>query len=303
MSDPIAILNGTVTPISQATLSVFDTGFVHGAAVGDMVRTFGHVPFRLGDHIERLQRGINALQIESAPTGGEWEAAVEQVVQHNAGLIPREHDLGIILFATPGWNPTYLPSDADRPSCTWGVHSFPLPFDRMADGMRNGRQLVIPFRRHIPGECLDSTIKWRNRIHWYLADQDARAIDPRSAALLVDFDGHITETSTANFFIVKDGAIRTPRAANTLDGISRRVVFELAGELGIDCDFANLKPEDAYTADEAFLSSTTCCLMPVASIDGHAPGSPIPGSVYMRLMDAWNERVGLHIIGQIMGES
>lgn len=303
MSDPIAILNGTVTPISRATLSVFDNGFVHGAAVGDLVRTFGHVPFRLADHIERLRRGIELLGIEHAPSDDEWESAVGQVVEHNAGLIPPQDDLGIILFATPGWNPTYLPSNADRPTCTWGVHTFPLPFDRMADGMRNGRRLVIPFRRHMPGECLDSTIKWRNRIHWYLADRDAKAVDPHSAALLVDFDGHITETSTANFFVVKDGAIRAPLAENTLDGISRRVVFELAAELGIDCEYADLTPEDAYAADEAFLSSTTCCLMPVAGVDGHAPSSPIPGPVYTRLIDAWNERVGLHIIGQILGDT
>lgn len=299
-AEPIAILNGRVVSVSAAAISVFDTGFVHGAAVGDMIRTFGHRPFRLADHLERLQRGIDAIQIRDTPTPTEWEDAVSQVVSHNAGIIDAADDLGIIVFATAGWNATYLPSDAERPTRTWGVHTFPLPFDRLADGMTNGRALVIPQQRQIPPECLDGTIKWRNRVQWYLADLTARSSDPTATALLLDANGHITETSTANFFVVHNGRIRTPRAENTLDGISRRVVFELAESLNIDCEFADLTPADACAADEAFLSSTTCCLMPVASIDGHRIGPAIPGPVYSRLMSAWNDLVGLNIIGQIL---
>lgn len=300
VSEPIAILNGHAVPVSQAAISVFDTGFVHGAAVGDMIRTFRQRPFRLADHLERFQRGVAALRISGAPKLGEWEAAVEELLDHNAGLIPPESDLGIIVFATAGWNPTYLSPDVDCPTCTWGAHTFPLPFVRLAADMQNGRHLVIPPCRQIPAQCLDGRIKWRNRVHWFLADKEARAANPKASALLVDFDGHMTETSSANFFVVRDGTILTPRPDNTLDGVSRRVVFELARELNLPCEFAELRPADAYTADEAFLSSTPCCLMPVANIDGYHIGDDVPGPVYSRLMTAWNELVGVNIIEQIV---
>jgi branched-subunit amino acid aminotransferase/4-amino-4-deoxychorismate lyase len=311
--EPIAILNGRVLPLSQAAISVFDLGFVHGAAVGDMIRTFRHVPFRLDDHLARLRTGIDALGINAAPTDAEFRDAVREVVKHNAGLISQSDDLGIIVFATAGWNPSYLAAtDEAVPKCTWGVHTFPLPFALWAEKLRHGQPLVIPPVKHIPAECLDGRIKWRNRVHWFLADRAARKasrtlqasgtlVAPAASALLVDFNGHITESSTANFFIVRDGRILTPRPENTLDGISRRVVFELAAELGIPCEFADITPDEATAADEAFTSSTSVCLMPVATLDGHRIGGATPGPVFQRLMEAWNRIAGLDIVAQILG--
>ena len=325
MVEPIAILNGRVLPLSQAAISVFDLGFVHGAAVGDMIRTFRHVPFRPDEHLARLRTGIDALGIDAAPTDGEYRDAVHEIVKHNAGLMSKDGDLGIIVFATAGWNPTYLAAGTSTPSpphaltpspltgtdhglvhhspseCTWGVHTFPLPFALWAEKMRHGQQLVIPPAKHIPAECLDGRIKWRNRVHWFLADRAARKVNPAASALLVDFDGHVTETSTANVFIVRGGRILTPRPDNTLDGISRRVVFELAAELGIPCEYADITPDDAATAEEAFTSSTSVCLMPVATLEGRHIGSESPGPVYRRLMDAWNQLAGLDIVRQIIG--
>jgi branched-chain amino acid aminotransferase len=302
VTEPIAILNGRVLPVSQAAMSVFDLGFVHGAAVGDMIRTFRHVPFRLDDHLARLRTGIDALGIDAAPTDNEYRDAVREVVKHNAALISQDGDLGIIVFATAGWNPSYLAAtDIVVPTCTWGVHTFPLPFGLVSEKMRHGQHLVIPPVKHIPAECLDGRIKWRNRVQWFLADRAARKIDPAASALLVDFNGHVTETSTANFFIVRDGRLLTPRPENALDGISRRVVFELAAELGIRCEFADIAPEDAATAEEAFTSSTSVCLMPVATINGRRIGGETPGPVYRRLMEAWNRLVGLDVVGQIVG--
>ena len=298
--EPIAILNGRIVPVSQASISVFDLGFVHGAAVGDMIRTFRHEPFRLDEHLSRLQTGIEALEIETAPGETEYRDAVRQVVAHNAGLIPRQHDLGIIVFATAGWNASYLgATDQPVPKCTWGVHTFPLPFEFWAEKMQHGQQLVIPPVRHIPPESLDGRIKWRNRVHWFLADRAVRKENPSASALLVDSDGHLTETSTANFFLVKNSRILTPRPDNTLDGISRRVVFELAAELGIPCEYADIRPDEAKSADEAFTSSSASCLMPVATLDGHPIGTATPGPIYLRLMEAWNKLAGLNIIEQI----
>ncbi|MFQ5731814.1 MAG: aminotransferase class IV [Planctomycetaceae bacterium] len=302
MSEPIAILNGRVLPVSRAALSLFDTGFVHGAAVGDVVRTFGHNPFRLDEHLARLRCGIEALGIPTAPDEREFREAVFEVVRHNAGRIAADRDLGVVVFVTAGMNATYL-GTADRATasrCTWGVHTFPLPFEFWAAKMQHGQRLVIPETRQIPADCLNGQIKWRNRAHWILADRLARRTDPEASALLLDFDGHVTETSTANFFAVTDGRLRTPKPENTLDGVSRRVVFELADRLGIPCEFSDLTRDDALAADESFTSSTTCCLMPVTAIDGRRIGDEVPGPVYRRLMDAWNQLAGMNIIEQIV---
>lgn len=297
--EPIAVLNGRVAPVSQAAISVFDAGFVHAAAVADVVRTFAHRPFRLDDHLARLRRGIESLGIDDAPDDRGLRDAVHQVVEHNAGLIPHHHDLGIVLFATAGWNPAYFTETADLPTCTWGVHTFPLPFERQIDAMQRGLQLVVPESRHIPPACLDVSVKWRSRVHWFLADRHVRKIDPRASALLLDERGFLAETAAANVFVVKDGRLRTPEPRNTLDGVSRRVVFELAEQLQIPCDFADIPPGDAFEADEVFTSSTTTCLTPVATIDGRDVGREIPGPIYLRLMEAWNELSGIDIVEQI----
>ena len=300
MPRPVAIVNGCTVPVADANLSLFDTGFVHGAAVGDMIRTFRHEPFRLDDHLQRLRNGIDALGIPDAPSDNDYRNAVQAVVRHNAGLIPKHHDLGVIMFATAGWNRSYLGSAHEPPAtCTWGVHTFPLPFEFWAEKMRHGQHLVIPPARHIPAECLNGRIKWRSRVHWFLADRQAREANPAASALLLDRDGHITETSTANFFVVKNGRILTPRSDNTLDGISRRVVFELAAELGIPCEWTNIGRGDVLSAEEAFTSSSSTCLMPVATLDGERIGGEIPGSVYRRVMAEWNKLAGLNIIEQI----
>ena len=304
MSEPIAILNGRFVSISQATLSVFDSGFVHGAAVGDLMRTFHHRVFDLDAHVDRFFRGIDALGIERrvAPRPADVRKDVLEVVKHNAGLIPADHDLGVVVFATPGANRTYLGAAeyASASRCTWGAHTFPLPFEFWAERVQHGQRLVIPEAKHLPAECLDGRIKWRNRLHWYLADQAARASDAEVSALLLDANGHLTETSGGSFFVVKNGAIRTPKPDNTLDGISRRIVCELAEKLRIPCEFADLTREEALSADECWTASTTYCLMPVAAIDGSAIGGAIPGPVFTRLAEVWNKRAGLNIIHQIV---
>src|SRR2546429_9604409 len=98
--------------------------------------------------------------------------------------------------------------------------------------MRDGAHLVTPSVRHVPPQCYDPKMKYRSRMHYYLADQEARLVDPDALALLLDLDGNITETSGANFQIVEDGRIISPTTRNTLPGVSRAMVIELAGNLG-----------------------------------------------------------------------
>jgi branched-chain amino acid aminotransferase len=297
-NEPIAWINGEYKPITETALHVFDKGIVHGAAVTEMLRTFQHQPFRVKEHLTRLFRGIQTLGVEVFVTQLELLAIIKTVVEHNAALIPASHDLGIIVFATPGTNLTYVGTMGDCEPSSICVHTFPLPFELWAEKTTAGQKLVIPQVRAIPPECIDPRIKHRSRLHWVLADQEARSKVPGSMALVLDFHGRITETSSGNFFAVIDQEIVTPPPERCLGGISQSVVREMAMKLSIPYRTADLFPEDLTIATEAFTSSTPYCLLPVASV-GDVTFKETPGPIYRKLVAAWNELAGVDIIGQI----
>ncbi|WP_166829687.1 aminotransferase class IV [Thalassoroseus pseudoceratinae] len=297
--EPIAYLNGELVPAADAMIPVSDMGFVHGATVTELLRTFHLTPYRLEDHLKRLERSAKRAHIPWPQTQRKIGKAALEVAMHNGQLIASDEELGITIFVTAGPNPTYVGPNAERGGIV-GVHTWRLPMGLWAEKMRNGQELRTPKTRAIPVDSLDPTIKSRSRLHWYIADREVRAEHPKASALLLDHEDHITETSTGNFFIVIDGEILTPPETDTLPGISRMVVQELAAELGIGFRFTKLHRDRIREASEAFTSSTPYCLMPVRSHDGHEIGSKCPGAVFTRLMKAWSDRVGLDIVGQIV---
>lgn len=174
-----------------------------------------------------------------------------------------------------------------------------MPFELWAEKLNHGQHLVTPSVRHIPPESIDPKIKSRSRLHWYLADQQARLADPHAAALILDRDANIAETSSGNFLIARKGTIYTPGHHSALGGVSQQVVMELAAGLGIDCVAGDLKVYDVLNADEAFTSSTPYCLLPVTRLNGRTIGNATPGPLFRKLMTAWNELVGLDVAEQI----
>lgn len=299
--EPIARINDRLVPMSQAAVSLFDLGLVQGAAVTEMVRTFAHRPFRLDAHLERLRRSVRAVGFPIDPALDDLRAKTLEVVELNARLIPPGHDLGIVLFVTAGLNLTYVGAAGAESARTptLCIHTFPLPFELWAEKFDAGQHLVVPSVRHVPPDCIDPQIKMRSRMHWYLADRQARLVDPHASALLLDHEGRVTETSAANFFLVADGAVHTPGAGGTLGGLSQQVVSELCDRLGVPFVSRTVRPYDATNADEAFTSSTPYCLLPVTKFDGRPIGDGRPGPVFRRLIAAWNDLVGLDIIAQM----
>ena len=169
-----------------------------------------------------------------------------------------------------------------------------------AERMWHGARLITPTIRHVPPECYYPGMKYRSRLHFYLADQEARQADPQASALLLDLAGNVTETSAANFLIVKHGTIVSPTLANTLPGVSRQTVVELAGQLGIPFVERDFPLTKALSADEAWLTGTPYCMLPVATINGTTIGAGAPGPVFERVLSAWNDLVGLDIRQQIL---
>ncbi|MDY0169630.1 MAG: aminotransferase class IV [Thermoguttaceae bacterium] len=139
-----------------------------------------------------------------------------------------------------------------------------------------------------------------SQAHLAIADQEAHLADPDAAALLLDLDGNVAETSGANFLIVDQGVIVSPTLRNILPGISRAVVIELAAKLGIHFAERDFQVFNVVNAEEAFTTTTPYCLMPVTKINGIPIGDGKPGPVFARLLEAWSREVGLDIRRQIV---
>ena len=300
--EPQVFLNGEMLPASQAHLTVYDAGVVLGATVTELVRTFRKEPFRLDDHLRRLSQSLHFVGFDIGMSMEELGRIVRQLVAHNAALLGPEDELGVVIFVTAGEYPTYAGGAAGsvRTTPTLCVHTFPLPFELWAEKLLSGIHLVTPSIRHVPPQCYDPKMKCRSRMHYYLADQQARLVDRDAAALLLDLDGNVTETGAANFLMVEDGTVVSPSLRNTLSGVSRATVIELAAKLGIPFAVRDFQVFDAVNADEAFLASTPYCLMSVTKINGTRVGTGKPGAIYGQLVKAWSELVGLDVVQQIV---
>jgi branched-subunit amino acid aminotransferase/4-amino-4-deoxychorismate lyase len=160
-----------------------------------------------------------------------------------------------------------------------------------------GAALVVPATRQVPASSVDPRIKQRSRLHWWLADRQARQ-HPGASALLLDQEGHLTETAAANFLIVEGGSVISPPRGAILDGISLQVVRELCEQLGIPFAERPLTLADARQADEALLCGTSFCLAGVRRLEDQEYAWP--GPVFRRLLGAWSASVGVDIEQQIL---
>ena len=300
MTSSIAWMNGKLVPYALAGLPLWDLGIVAGASVSDMTRTFAHKPFRVPQHLNRLLDSLRKLGFPTPFDHAQLRQATESVLAHNLGLISTDRDLGIVLFSTAGANSTYLgAASASASQPTTIVHTFELPFEIWRPQLRDGVRLRIPSVRQVPGECFDVTHKVRNRLHWWLADQEAARLEPGSKALLLDQAGFLTETSTAALHLVCNDRILTPDSG-VLNSLSRQVVEELATAAGIVTERRPVLPGEIRFASEAFLSSSAAGLLPVSHIQGEPIGQIVPGPVFSQLTRAWSDLVGMDIVKQIL---
>lgn len=298
MPEPLAYLNGQFLPYREARLPLHDAGFIWGATVTDLCRTFRHKLFRLDDHLTRFRQSCQLARVPQPVPDEELRRVAEELTSRNAALIPEDHDLALVMFATPGPIGFYAgeAGGAGQGTPTLGMHTFPLPFGRYGKLCRAGARLRLLGRPVSTG--VDPTIKMRSRLAWWQAEQEVHDIDPAASALFVDASGHVTETAVANFLLVKDGVVYSPPRETILGGISLLTVEELCGELGIPFRFQPLSLADCLLAQEAMLACTSYCLAGVSEITDHR--LTWPGPTLEKLLTAWSQRVGLDIRGQIL---
>ena len=299
--EPLVFLNGQFLPASNAQLPVFDLAVVQGATVSEMTRTFGQKLFRLEDHLRRLFNSLHHVGMEIGLTLDELIRVSQELVAHNAAIAGEAAELALVHFVSAGEHGMYADRPV-RPGPTVCAHTFPLRFEMWTKKLREGVHVVTPAVRQIPPECVDPQIKCRSRMHYYLADCQARAVDSEAVALLLDLNGHVTETNGANFLIVERGALVSPPLEKTLAGISRTMVIELAARLKVRFGQRELTVDDILQADEALLTGTPYCLLPVTRLNGRSIANGRPGAVFQRFVEAWSREVGIDIARQLSGD-
>jgi branched-chain amino acid aminotransferase len=298
MEERIVYLNGALVPESQAKVSVLDSGFNAGDGVYDVTRTFGQKPFRLHEHTERLFRSLQYTRIDCGMSVEAMEKITLEVLERNKPLLHANEDLALWQVVSRG----VRSSRGNRVvgGATVTVYSVIVNFPEFASFYVEGAPIVIPSTRRIPPECLESKAKITNKMNHNMASFEAKQVDPRAIPLMLDIDGNLSETSAHNFFLVVNGKLCTPSDRNVLGGITKEAVFGLAKQLGIEIVEGNFTPYDLYTAEEAFLASTSPTFVPVRTVNGAKIGTGAPGPMTLRLIGAWNKMVGMDIVDQAL---
>jgi len=291
MFERTGYLNGAWVPSSQLGITVDDLGFLLGATVTERLRTFGGKVFRLAEHLERLRRSLDIVGLDTESIFAQVAESIPEFVRRHAGQIATDDDWSIIAFATPG--------EAGRDRPTVCVHGYPLPFRNWASQYETGLPVFVSRVRQVPPNCWPSELKCRSRMHFYLADRDAAARRPGARAVLLDQDGFIAETTTANVVVYRNGeGLVSPPHDHILFGVSLGVVQELAAKIDVPFVTRRLTAEEFCSAEEAFLTSTSICALPIIECDGHTIGCGRPGPIFRKLLAAWNELVGVDVAAQ-----
>ncbi len=294
-NERVAYVNGQVVPESEAVISIKDRGFLQGDAVFDTTRTFGHRIFRLDEHLDRFFHSLKYMRLEPDLSKDDFKRLTMEVLEANLPLIDSDNDYWVTQRVTRG----VTVDGVEKPSIV--IECVPLPFKARAKYYRDGIPVVVPSVRRTPPEVQSPRAKVHNYVNLVQATMEVTSQNPDNWAILLDTNGNLSEGPGSNIFIVKDGVVITPKEQFILSGISRRVAIELAQELGIEVQEADIDLYDAYTADEAFVTSTSFCICPVTSFNGSsvADGS-VPGPVTDRLTRAYSGMVGIDVAAQYL---
>ncbi len=288
MNERIAYLHGEFLPESRARVSILDRGFLYGDSVYDSARTFGGAPWRLRDHIRRLYLSCRYARLDPGMTAEEMERLTLELVERNRAAYGPGEEMRINHWVTRGSALSLSPAFA-RGDHTLAIFTLPMDYERFARGYVGGVPSVVVGVRRTPPECVEPRAKVGNKMNHVQAELQAR--EAGAWAIMLDTRGFVAEGPSYNCFFVREGRLLTPTDRNCLVGVTRAHVIEMAEELGIPVEEADLTRYDLLTAEEAFHTANSICILPVRSIDGAPMPGGAPGPVTRRLIDLWIRQV------------
>jgi branched-chain amino acid aminotransferase len=277
----VASVNGVLTTADEARVPVLDRGFLYGDSVYETVRTYAGRPFRLGAHLERLERSAEALGIDWSRLATDPRHAVEAALV-SGGF--RESAIRIVLTRGTG-GIGYDDDGCSSPTLVVHVRACPeIPAASRSEGVDVA---VVDVQRNAVA-AIDPAIKSSNLLNNLMAWRAGRRLGVFEPILL-NAEGRLAEGASSNLFVLQGGRIRTPALAEgILSGITREAVIALAREASIPVDETTLLPEALRRADEAFLTSTLKGVLPIRRVDGWPVGDGRPGPLTVRLVQAYD---------------
>lgn len=301
MSQRVVFYNDSFLPEREVCVPLYDAALMAGEACFEVTRTFNHRPFRLREHLERLQGSLDVLEIDPGKSLDELEEITLETLNRNLPSEADEIDWQIIQNISRGPASGFeaaFPAAPHRPTIL--VSCFPL-IPRLASLARfyeTGVDLVVPDQRAIPPGLLPTHVKTRGRLHYLIAKLETQKRHPGCWPVLLDPDDHLTEGTSYNYFLVRDGALLTSPVDDVLIGITRGFVLEMAGRLGIPTCEQKIGFADARSADEMFVTATSFGIIHAHSFEGTLVGTGKIGPLTQQISAALQADVGLDYAAQ-----
>ena len=270
-------LNGKLLPADQAQVSVLDRGFIFGDGVYELVPVYSRVPFRLDEHLVRLERSLGETRIRNPYSRAEWRSHIYNLVdaqpfddqgvyfQVTRGVAKRDH-------AFPkGGEPTVF------------MMANPLVNPPAAQVEKGAAAVSAPDNRWL--RCDIKSISLIGNVLLRQLSAEAGA-----AETILFRDGKLTEASASNVFIVKGGVIFSPPKTNLiLPGITYDVIAELARANNLPLEFRDIAEAEVRAADEVWVSSSSKEVLAIVELDGKRVGDGRPGPVFRRMYQLYQE--------------
>lgn len=267
----IVYLNGKFMPIDEAYVPVLDRGFIFGDGVYEVVPVYSKHPFRLAEHLRRLQYSLDKVRITNPHSDAEWTKLVNEIVKRNDG-----DDQSVYFQVTRGV--------AKRD------HAFPKGVSPTVFMMSNPLVTPSPALVESGVACVSAEdYRWLNcdiKSVSLLGNCLLRQLsaDVGATETILFRDGKLTEASSSNVFIVKNGVVLTPPKDNfVLPGITYDVVLEIARTREFEVEVRAVSEAEVRSADEIWVTSSTKEVLAVTTLDGKAVGDGRPGALFRRM--------------------
>ena len=254
----LIFLNGQFVPEERAVVSVFDRSFLYGDGLFETMRVFRGKPFRWQPHLDRLQRGAEFLKIKLPYAPEALRGFVDELIAKNKmpdALLRMTLSRGIGVRG-------YSPKGADNPTLVMSLHPAP------AEGANISRWKLITSSHRLPANEPLAQFKTCNKLAQILARAEADAAGA-DEALLLNTDGFVVEGASSNLFWIEGDTICTPPpVSGVLPGVTRGVVLEICGKLGLKTREANISVEALKHVDGIFMSLSSYGIVEAESLDG-----------------------------------
>ncbi len=289
VKEPLIYLNGRICEFRDAQISPFDRGFLWGDGVYEITPCFGNELYRLKDHVDRLYRSLAYVRINPSLSPSDMITETMRLLSENKDRLAADSMHRVGHWVTRGQDgPSMKTSDAGP--ATVMIFFKRVDTETIAKDQSTGIKLSVSSVRRNPPECIEPRAKVTSKINQILAELDVA--NQKALPLMLDLNGNVAENSSSNFFIVRNGTIWTPPDRNILEGVTRKVVFEICERLSIPLIERDFTMYDVAQAEEFFITSSAICAMPVCEVDSFKPKKPIPGPITKKLIEAFAAETG-----------